>query len=145
MRGAPSQRASSRQTPDAVYLLSALALAFRPLVHRPMRTLLLLQGTIWGVAVALFPSAVIAGTRHATLTRGAVLGADRIAVATDPTAPAGGELLRGDALRLRDALQQAGIPVIAAGGSVWCGCSAPPAARRVRSSRPIRRLRAPVA
>ena len=96
--------------------LSALALALRPLVRRPMRTLLLLQGTIWGVAVALFPSAVIEGTRHAALTRGAALGADRIAVATDPTAPAGGELLPTDVGRLRDALTREGIGVIAAGG-----------------------------
>lgn len=96
--------------------LSALALALRPLVRRPMRTLLLLQGTIWGVAVALFPSAVIEGTRHAALTRGAVLGADRIAVATDPTAPEGGGLLRADVGRLRDAMAREGIGVIAAGG-----------------------------
>jgi len=81
-----------------------------------MRTLLLLQGTIWGVAVALFPSAVIEGTRHATLTRGAELGADRIAVAADPTAPAGGGLRPGDVVRVRTALEREGIPVIAAGG-----------------------------
>ena len=97
-------------------LLSALALAVRPLVHRPMRTLLLLQGTIWGVAVALFPSAVIEGTRHATLTRGTVLGADRIAVATDPTAPEGGGLLQTDVARVRAAVERAGIPVLAIGG-----------------------------
>ncbi len=96
--------------------LSAFGLAVRPLVRRPMRTFLLLQGTIWGVAVALFPSAVIEGTRHATLTRGAALGADRIAVAPDPTAPAGGDLKPDDVARLREALGRDGIDVLALGG-----------------------------
>jgi len=96
-------------------VLPALALALRPLRRRPVRTLLLLQGTIWGVAVALFPSAVIEGTRRATLVQGAHLGADRIAIAPDPTAPGAAALERADVARVRSALESEGVEVRAAG------------------------------
>jgi hypothetical protein len=89
--------------------------ALRHLVKRPVRTLLLLQGTIWAVGVAVFPSAVIEGTRHAVLTRGASLGADRIAITPDPTARGAGNLERSDVGFLRETLGAEGIEVIAAG------------------------------
>ena len=54
--------------------LAVLAAALRRLRQRPVRTLLLLQGTIWGVAVAIFPSAVIQGTRDAARLEGSALG-----------------------------------------------------------------------
>ena len=49
------------------------------------RTFLLLQGTIWGVAVAIFPTAVLEGTRAAAVEEARAYGVDRVAVVADPT------------------------------------------------------------
>jgi hypothetical protein len=68
------------------------------------------------VAVAIFPSAVLEGTRAAALERGEALGADRISMAADPTAHEGKGLLAADADVARAALERAGIEVRAAGG-----------------------------
>lgn len=97
-------------------LHSAFTLGLRRLLQRPVRTVLLLQGTIWGVAVAIFPSAVIQGTREAAVNEGALLGADRIAVAADPTSARRAALDRRDLAVLRKALEQRGTPVRALGG-----------------------------
>ncbi len=97
-------------------LSSALALALRRLRKRPIRSVLLLQGTIWGVAVAIFPSAVIQGTREAALTRGSQLGADRIAVAADPTSANRSTVQRSDLNDVRRALSGDGFEVSAIGG-----------------------------
>lgn len=70
-------------------------MALRALLRRPLRTFLLAQGTAWGVAVAILPAAVLEGTRVAAREQAAALGADRIALVRDPTAP-------GDALALAD-------------------------------------------
>ena len=68
-----------------MHLGPTFALAVRRLLHRPVRSFLLLQGTVWGVAVAVFPSAVIEGTRQAGTFRASSLGSDRISIAPDPT------------------------------------------------------------
>jgi hypothetical protein len=81
-----------------------------------VRSFLLLQGTVWGVAVAVFPSAVIQGSREAGLRRGAEIGADRIAIAPDPTASSPVPLRRDDVAAVRDALAREGIEVRAAAG-----------------------------
>jgi len=97
-------------------LAVVFGVALRRLRQRPVRTFLLLQGTIWGVAVAIFPSAVIQGTREATRTHGAALGADRIALTADPTSARGDVLQRGDLVALRSKLADAGMTVRAMGG-----------------------------
>lgn len=97
-------------------IASALGLALRRLRKRPVRSVLLLQGTIWGVAVAIFPSAVIQGTREAALTRGAQLGADRIAVAADPTSATRSGVQRSDLTAVRKALSESRIDVRGIGG-----------------------------
>ncbi len=97
-------------------ILEAIATALRPLFRRPVRTLLLLQGTVWGVAVAIFPSAVIEGTRQATLQRGAEVGADRMAIAADPTTLKPTPLLADDVGSLDAALRAADLSVGAVGG-----------------------------
>jgi putative ABC transport system permease protein len=97
-------------------LRSALALAFRRLSRQPVRSVLLLQGTIWGVAVAIMPSAVIEGTRAAARVEGSVLGADRISVASDPTAVQASDLVRADVAVIEEAIADAGITVRASGG-----------------------------
>lgn len=95
---------------------AVVAVALRRLRQRPVRTFLLLQGTVWGVAVAIFPSAVLQGTREAARTQGAELGADRISVAADPTAARRTDLRPADMLELRKEVESAGIPVRALGG-----------------------------
>jgi hypothetical protein len=99
-----------------MHLGPTFALAVRRLLHRPVRSFLLLQGTVWGVAVAIFPSAVIQGTREAGLTRGATIGSDRIAIAPDPTASSPVPLRRDDVVAVKGALARAGIDVVAAAG-----------------------------
>lgn len=91
-------------------------LAVRRLVRRPVRSLLLLQGTIWGVAVALFPTAVLQGTRASVLERGTDVGADRITVALDPTGVDPRPLEREDVEAVRAALVADGIAVEALAG-----------------------------
>jgi putative ABC transport system permease protein len=97
-------------------LRSAFSLGLRRLRQRPIRTILLLQGTIWGVAVAIFPSAVIGGTREAALTEGARLGADRIAIAADPTSAQRAALDLRDLDAVRAAAARAGLAPSASGG-----------------------------
>ncbi len=97
--------------------LSTLALAARRLLQRPFRSFLLLQGTVWGVAVAVFPSAVIQGTQEAARVRGAQLGADRISVVADPTAEAARPLRVEDVRVLERTLDAAAVRVPAIGGA----------------------------
>jgi hypothetical protein len=96
--------------------LTNLTLALRRLRHRPVRSFLLLQGTIWGVAVALFPAAVIRGARETAIERGRQVGADRITFAADPTGVATKPLDPDDVAAIRASVVQAGIPVVAAAG-----------------------------
>ncbi len=95
---------------------SVLAVALRRLRQRPVRTFLLLQGTVWGVAVAIFPSAVLQGTREAARTQGAELGADRISVAADPTSARRTDLHPDDLARLREDVEAANTSVRALAG-----------------------------
>ncbi len=97
-------------------LVDNVTLALRRLRHRPMRSLLLLQGTIWGVAVSLFPTAVMEGSRLAALERGAEIGADRVTIAADPTAVDATGLDAADVEAIRVALERDGIPAIAVAG-----------------------------
>jgi len=97
-------------------LRAAFGVAFRRLRQRPVRTLLLLQGTVWGVAVAIFPSAVLQGTREAARTQGAELGADRISIAADPTSARRTDLLPSDLARLGQDVEATGTAVRALAG-----------------------------
>src|SRR5262245_39302607 len=90
--------------------------ALKRLRHRPVRSFLLLQGTIWGVAVALFPPAVLGGTRRAAETRGAEIGADRITITADPTALDAQPLVADDVPAVRSAVLAKGLPLEAAAG-----------------------------
>ncbi len=102
--------------------LDNVTLALRRLRHRPMRSLLLLQGTIWGVAVSLFPTAVMEGSRLAALDRGAEIGVDRVTIAADPTAVDAKGLDVADVEAVRAALGAEGLaPVAVAGVSVRLG------------------------
>lgn len=94
---------------------STLLLAARRLRRRPVRSFLLLQGTVWGVAVAIFPAAVLLGTRQAALTQGSEFGADRIAVAIDPTGAQEQILEPKDLEVVRRGLDGAGITYEALG------------------------------
>lgn len=97
--------------------LAVLAAALRRLRQRPVRTFLLLQGTIWGVAVAIFPSAVIQGTREAARTQGSELGADRITMRADTTSDATVKLVRDDLQTVRAAVAQDGTELLGLGGA----------------------------
>ena len=97
-------------------LSATLGLAARRIWKRPVRSFLLLQGTVWGVAVAVFPSAVIHGTREAALTRATALGADRIAIAADPTSALPVTLVSADTATVRDAVASMRIEVRAYAG-----------------------------
>ncbi len=99
-----------------MHLGPTLALAVRRITHRPVRSFLLLQGTVWGVAVAVFPSAVIQGTRQAGLEHAATIGSDRISIAPDPTASSPVALERRDLDAARTALAGAGVDVRASAG-----------------------------
>lgn len=90
--------------------------ALRRLRQRPVRSFLLLQGTVWGVAVAVFPSAVLQGTREAAERQAAEIGADRIALVGDPTSSLEVKLDADDVPFAREAVARLGVPVTAAAG-----------------------------
>src|SRR5262245_57312386 len=87
--------------------------ALAPLKRRPIRSFLLLQGTIWGVAVSLFPAAVLEGSRKNLLARSTAVGADRVTIAADPTTVEPRVLARDDVSAIRAAFGGAGIRLIA--------------------------------
>lgn len=93
-----------------------LALAIRRLRHHPWRSFLLLQGTIWGVAVALLQPAVMAGTRRSIVEQASLFGFDRMTVAIDPTAVEGRPLTAPDVERVRAALAADRVPARAVAG-----------------------------
>src|SRR5436189_3118698 len=93
-----------------------LRLALKRLRHRPVRSFLLLQGTVWGIAVALFPAAVLQGSREALVRDTRESGADRMTIAADPTGVAAKPLTRDDVPAVEEAVRKAGIPVIAIAG-----------------------------
>lgn len=97
-------------------LVRDVGLALRRLRQRPVRSLLVLQGTIWGVAVSLFPTAVLDGTRAAVAARGADVGADRLAVTLDPTRVGPRPLVPADVDAVTARWRAAGIPVEGAAG-----------------------------
>ena len=107
-------------------LYDNVALAVRRLRHRPWRSFLLLQGTIWGVAVSILQPAVFEGTQRAVVERPSAIGADRLTIASDPTAVENRSLVAADADRIRDAILAAGVRVQASAGvRVFRGGSPP--------------------
>lgn len=88
-----------------------LVQALRRLALRPVRSFLLLQGTIWGVAVAVFPSAVLLGTQEAARRDATRIGADRISIAADPTSSQRLDLVPQHVAVARAAVEQGGIAV----------------------------------
>ena len=84
-------------------ITTALGVAWRRIRRRPVRSFLLLQGTVWGVAVAIFPSAVLQGTREAMNVQGARLGVDRFSIAADSTASSFRPLRASDLASIRGA------------------------------------------
>ncbi len=105
---------------------SNLALAIGRLRHHPWRSFLLLQGTIWGVAVALLQPAVMSGTRRAIVEHAAEHGFDRMTVAVDPTAVESRPLAASDVALVRSAIEAEGVRVDAVAGlDVFRGAPAP--------------------
>ena len=64
-----------------------LRLGMRSLLRRPLRTLLVLQGIIWGVAVAVMPPAILEGSRNAAIEQSVEMGTDRIAIRAQSVSP----------------------------------------------------------
>src|SRR5438045_3963882 len=93
-----------------------LRLALKRLRHRPVRSFLLLQGTVWGIAVALFPAAVLQGSREALVRDTRVSGADRMTIAADPTGVDAKPLAQDDVPAVAEAVAKAGVHVIAIAG-----------------------------
>ena len=93
-----------------------LRTALKRLRHRPVRSFLLLQGTVWGIAVALFPAAVLQGSREALVRDTRASGADRMTIAADPTGVEAKTLTRDDVPAVAEAVAKAGVPVIAIAG-----------------------------
>ena len=118
----------------AMRLRAVLGVALRRLRQRPVRTFLLLQGTVWGVAVAIFPSAVLQGTRDAARTQGAELGADRISIAADPTSAREADLRPSDLALLRKDVEASGTSVRSLGGVRIVRTSPRPGAEDARAA-----------
>lgn len=55
-----------------------VVVSLRNLLRQPVRTLLILQGVIWGTALAVFPSAVIDGSMRYVEEQAGQLGTDRL-------------------------------------------------------------------
>ena len=61
-------------------MLIALRETRREILRNPFRSLLVLQGIVWGTVLAVLPPALIQGSRAAALERAAELGTDRIVI-----------------------------------------------------------------
>lgn len=68
-------------------LTSNLRHAFRSLARRPVRTFLVLQGIAWGVGIAIFPAAVLEGSRKAAWERADEVGTGRVSLLAEPGSP----------------------------------------------------------
>lgn len=55
-----------------------VVVSLRNLLRQPVRTLLILQGVIWGTALAVFPAAVINGSMRSVEEQSGQLGTDRL-------------------------------------------------------------------
>jgi hypothetical protein len=93
-------------------LLRNVLVGARSLRRRPVRTLLVLQGVIWGVAIAVVPPAILLGSERAAEERSADLGTDRISLRAQPTSPRPW-LDLDDLVAVRDRF---GATLVAAGG-----------------------------
>jgi putative ABC transport system permease protein len=60
-----------------------IVVALRNLLRQPLRTLLILQGVIWGTALGVFPPAVIHGTEGFVESQAGRLGTDRLMLTQD--------------------------------------------------------------
>src|SRR5688572_7237350 len=58
--------------------------ALRSLVRTPVRSFLVLQGIAWGVGIAIFPAAVLEGSRRAAVERADEVGTGRVTVVAEP-------------------------------------------------------------
>jgi len=67
-----------------VLLRANLRYAFRSLVRTPVRTFLVLQGIAWGVGIAMFPAAVLEGSRRAAIERADEVGTGRVTLEAEP-------------------------------------------------------------
>jgi putative ABC transport system permease protein len=80
-------------------LAADLRAAFRSLLRTPVRSFLVLQGIAWGVGIAIFPAAVLEGTRRAAVERADEVGTGRVTLEGEPggapLTPADFEHLRG--------------------------------------------------
>ncbi len=65
-------------------LLEDGRLAVRALLRTPVRSFLVLQGIAWGVGIAIFPAAVIEGSRAAAVGRAEECGTGRVSLAAEP-------------------------------------------------------------
>jgi putative ABC transport system permease protein len=63
--------------------LDSLRTALRAMAQKPLRTFLVLQGMVWGTAVAIMPPAIIEGSRLAMLREAGRVGTDRVVVTSD--------------------------------------------------------------
>ena len=66
---------------------SNLRHAFRSLARRPVRSFLVLQGIAWGVGIAIFPAAVLEGSRKAAWDRAEEVGTGRVSLLAEPGSP----------------------------------------------------------
>ncbi len=64
-------------------ILRIVLVALRNLLRQPLRTLLILQGVVWGTALGVFPPAVIHGTQGLVETQAGRLGTDRLMLTQD--------------------------------------------------------------
>ncbi len=65
-------------------LLHNLRIALHEMMRRPFRTFLVLQGMVWGSAVAIMPPALIKGSQQTMLERASSVGTDRVILTSDP-------------------------------------------------------------
>ena len=65
-------------------LAADIRAGFRSLLRSPLRSFLVLQGIAWGVGVAIFPAAVLEGSRRAAIDRAEEIGTGRIALEAEP-------------------------------------------------------------
>jgi len=85
----------SFSVPDNLKIRDNFLIAVKSLLRRPLRTIIVLQGIIWGVALTVFPASLREGAHNQARLRAQELGIDRISIHLQ-------DAESGDALTLED-------------------------------------------
>ncbi|HIL68423.1 MAG TPA: hypothetical protein EYG38_01040, partial [Verrucomicrobia bacterium] len=83
MNGLPHPQPAFQKLSDTSMVARLIHNALRQMMRQPFRTLLILQGVIWGTALGVFPPAILKGTFRKAEWDASAQGTNRIVLALE--------------------------------------------------------------